>query len=65
MMMRAVASSEIKSWDLRLMRRKGRRRAVMAVVRNLAVVSHRMRADNTELLHKSLEAAMTRQPSKD
>lgn len=40
MMMRAVASSGIKSWGLRLMRRKGRRRAVVAVARKLAVVMH-------------------------
>ena len=42
MMMRSVASSEIKSWGLRLMRRKGRRRAVVAVARKLAVIMHRM-----------------------
>ncbi|WP_300009545.1 IS110 family transposase [uncultured Roseobacter sp.] len=59
MMMRSVASSEIKSWGLRLMRRKGRRRAVVAVARKLAVVMHRMWADNTEFRHRPLEAAMT------
>ena len=48
MMMRSVASSEIKSWGLRLMRRKGRRRAVVAVARKLAVIMHRMWADSTE-----------------
>lgn len=58
MMMRSVASSEIKSWGLRLMRRKGRRRAVVAVARKLAVVMHRMWADNTEFRHKPLEAAL-------
>ncbi|WP_300064600.1 hypothetical protein [uncultured Roseobacter sp.] len=31
MMMRSVASSEIKSWGLRLLRHKGRRRAVVTV----------------------------------
>ena len=59
MMMRSVASSEIKSWGLRLMRRKGRRRAVVAVARKLAVIMHRMWADSTEFRHKPLEAAMT------
>ncbi|WP_299085704.1 IS110 family transposase [uncultured Ruegeria sp.] len=59
MMMRSVAGSEIKSWGLRLMRRKGRRRAVVAVARKLAVIMHRMWADNTEFRHKPLEAAMT------
>ena len=56
MMMRSVASSEIKSWGLRLMRRKGRRRALVAVARKLAV--HRMWADNTEFRHRPLEAAL-------
>lgn len=58
MMMRSVASSETKSWGLRLMRRKGRRRAVVAVARKLAVVMHRMWADNTEFRHNPSEAAL-------
>ena len=57
MMMRSVASSEIKSWGLRLMRRKGRRRAVVAVARKLAVVMQRMWADNTEFRQRPLEGA--------
>jgi transposase len=57
MMMRSVASSQIKSWGLRLMRRKGRRRAVVAVARKLAVVMHRMWADGTEFRQGSLEGA--------
>lgn len=57
MMMRSVAGSEIKSWGLRLMRRKGRRRAVVAVARKLAVIMHRMWADDTEFRHKPLEGA--------
>ena len=57
MMMRSVASSEIKSWGLRLMRRKGRRRAVVAVARKLAVVMHRMWVDNTEFRKRPLEGA--------
>lgn len=55
MMMRAVASSGIKSWGLRLMRRKGRRRAVVAVARKLAVVMHRMWTDGTEFRRDPLE----------
>ncbi len=55
MMMRSVASSEIKSWGLRLMRRKGRRRALVAVARKLAVIMHRMWADNTEFRHGKVE----------
>ena len=57
MMMRSVASSDIKSWGLRLMRRKGRRRAVVAVARKLAVIMHRMWADDTEFRHKQLEGS--------
>lgn len=55
MMMRSVASTEIKSWGLRLMRRKGRRRALVAVARKLAVIMHRMWADNTEFRHGKME----------
>lgn len=58
MLMRSVASSEIKIRDLRLMRRNGRRRAVVAVARKLSVVMHRIWADNTEFRHSSLEAAL-------
>ena len=53
--MRAVESSDIKSWGLRLMRRKGRRRAVVAVARKLAVIMHRMWADNTDFRLKASE----------
>ncbi|RWR25695.1 IS110 family transposase [Sinirhodobacter populi] len=55
MMMRAVASSGIKSWGLRLTRRKGRRRALVAVARKLAVVMHRMWTDGTEFRRDPLE----------
>ena len=57
MMMRSVASYEIKSWGLRLMRRKGRRRAVVAAARKLAVVMYRMWLDNTEFRQRRLEGA--------
>lgn len=58
MMMRSIAGSDIKSWGLRLMKRKGRRRAVVAVARKLAVVMHRMWADNTEFHQRSLEGSV-------
>lgn len=45
---RTMAGSQIKSWGMRLVRTKGRRRAVVAVVRKLAVLLHRMWADGTE-----------------
>ena len=37
------------------MRRRGRRRAVVAVARKLAVVMHRMWADGTEFRRQPLE----------
>jgi transposase len=48
MLMRTMAGSHIKSWGMRLMRTKGRRRAVVAVARKLAVLLHRMWVDGTE-----------------
>jgi transposase len=46
--MRTMAGSQIKSWGMRLIRTKGRRRAVVAVARKLAVLLHRMWIDGTE-----------------
>ena len=57
MMMRSIAGSEVKSWGLRLMRRKGRRRAVVAAAKNLAVIMHRMWADGTDFRHESLKGS--------
>jgi transposase len=48
LLMRTMAKSQIKSWGMRLMRKKGRRRAVVAVARKLAVLLHRMWVDGTE-----------------
>ncbi len=48
LLMRTMAGSQIKSWGMRLMRTKGRRRAVVAVARKRAVLLHRMWADGTE-----------------
>ncbi len=48
LLMRSMAQSQIKSWGMRLMRTKGRRRAVVAVARKLAVLLHRMWIDGTE-----------------
>uniref|UniRef100_UPI001D09D743 IS110 family transposase n=1 Tax=Roseobacter weihaiensis TaxID=2763262 RepID=UPI001D09D743 len=48
LLMRTMAGSQIKSWGMRLMRTKGRRRAIVAVARKLAVLLHRMWADGTE-----------------
>ena len=48
LLMRTMAGSQIKSWGMRLMRTKGRRRAIVAVARKLAVLMHRMWIDGTE-----------------
>ena len=56
LLMRTMAGSPIKSWGMRLMRTKGRRRAVVAVARKLAVLLHRMWADGTVLCTDIMEA---------
>lgn len=48
LLMRTMSGSQIKSWGMRLMRTKGRRRAVVAVARKLAVVLHRLWCDGTQ-----------------
>lgn len=54
LLMRTMAGSQIKSWGMRLMRTKGRRRAVVAVARKLAVLLHRMWIDGTEFLQEQV-----------
>lgn len=48
LLMRTMAGSQIKSWGMRLIRTKGRRRAVVAVARKLAVLLHRMWIEGSE-----------------
>jgi transposase len=55
LLMRTMAGSQIKSWGMRLMRTKGRRRAVVAVARKLAVLLHRMWTDGTEFRPEKVE----------
>lgn len=45
---RTTGSSTIKSWGMKLMRTKGRRKALVAVSRKLAVVLHRMWIDGND-----------------
>ena len=56
LLMRTMAGSQIKSWGMRLMRTKGRRRAVVAVARKLAVLLHRMGTDGTEFRPAKVES---------
>jgi transposase len=48
LLMRKMAGSQIKSWGMRLMRTKGRHRAVVAVACKLAVLLNRMWVDGSE-----------------
>ena len=47
---RPVKGSLLKSWAMRLAMRAGMRKARVALARKLAVVLHRMLADDTEFL---------------
>ena len=57
MLMRTMAASQLKSWGMRLMRTKGRRRAVVAVARRLDILMHRMWIENTEFRLKGWRAS--------
>ena len=48
LLMRTITGSQIKLWGMRLVRTKGRRRAVVAVARKLAVLLHRLWIDGSE-----------------
>ncbi len=55
LLMRTMTGSQIKSWGMRLMRTKSRRRAVVAVARKLAVLVHHMWTDGTEFRPEKVE----------
>ena len=48
MLMRSTAWSSLKTWTMKLMKIKGRRRAIVAVARKIAVVLHRMWIDGSD-----------------
>ena len=48
--------SSLKVWGIRLIKTKGRKRAVIAVARKLAVILHRMWLDGTDFRHGSTKA---------
>ena len=60
MLMRSIAWSSLKAWGVRLMKTKGRRRAIVAVARKIAVLLHRMWIDGTEFQFGSEAAACTK-----
>ena len=57
MLMRSIAWSSLKAWGVKLMKTKGRRRAIVAVARKIAVVLHRMWIDGSDFRLGSQEVA--------
>ena len=57
LLMRSMKWTAIKAWGTKLMKTKGRRRAIVAVARKLAVILHRMWADGADFRWNSAEAA--------
>lgn len=45
---RVKSPSKLKSWGLKLMKKKGKKKAIVAVARKLAVIMHRMLVDKTD-----------------
>jgi transposase len=48
MLTRTIKWSWLKAWGMKIARRRGIRRAIVAVARRMAVVMHRMWVDGTE-----------------
>ena len=57
MLMRSIAWSSLKAWGVKLMKTKGRRRAIVAVARKIAVVLHRMWVDGSDFRLGTQEVA--------
>ncbi|ESQ81456.1 IS110 family transposase [Asticcacaulis benevestitus] len=55
LLMRSMKWTQLKAWGTRLMKTKGRRKAIVAVARKLAVVLHRMWVDGTEFRWDKVE----------
>lgn len=58
MLTRTTTWSSPKAWGMKLMKTKGRRRAVVAVARKMAVILHRMWIDQTDFRWTTEEAAV-------
>jgi hypothetical protein len=54
---RSAKWSSLKAWGVRLARSKGRKRALVAIARKLAVILHRMWIDGTPFSFTEAEAA--------
>lgn len=58
LLMRSAKPCALKTWGLRLIRKKGRKRATVAVARKLAVILHRMWIDGTTFQWDKPEVVM-------
>ena len=45
---RVKGESKLKKWGLKLVKKKGKKKAIVAVARKLAVIMHRMLVDKTD-----------------
>jgi transposase len=54
MMTRVVAWSSLKAWAMAIARRRGAKRAKVALARKLAVIMHRMWIDGTDFRFKTM-----------
>jgi transposase len=57
MMTRVVAWSSLRAWAMRIARRRGGKRAKVALARKLAVIMHRMWVDGTGFRSKTAPTA--------
>ena len=56
-MMRSKKWSWLKAWAMQIARRRGMKKAIVALARRLAVIMHRMWADGTEFCSTWEQAA--------
>ena len=56
-MMRSKKWSWLKAWAMQIARRRGMRKAIVALARRLAVIMHRMWVDGTEFCWTREQAA--------
>ena len=57
MLIRSVRWSWLKAWAMRIARRRGMKKAIVALARRLAVIMHRIWVDGTEFRWSRQEAA--------
>ena len=57
LLVRSKKWSKLKAWGVKIMRKKGSKKAALAVGRKLAVIMHRMMLEGTEFIYGELKAA--------